>query len=122
MLYAYLLIQNLENSVFGRYLTNMNPQVSNIFGSNLKTVALCINVRSLDKASIFFNVIIVILGLVVYHFPIEDGMIPTSVSALNRLLVKIRKRIADGNRVLIHCYGKYQESILGLQSCIIIDD
>ena len=46
------------------------------------------------------------LGLVVYHFPIEDGMIPTSVSALNRLLVKIRKRIADGNRVLIHCYGK----------------
>ena len=47
-----------------------------------------------------------ILGLVVYHFPIEDGMVPTSVSGLNRLLVKIRKRIADGNRVLIHCYGK----------------
>ena len=47
------------------------------------------------------------VGLVVYHFPIEDGMIPTSVSALNRLLVKIRKRIADGNRVLIHCYGMY---------------
>ena len=45
----------------------------------------------------------------VYHFPIEDGMIPTSVSALNRLLVKIRKRIADGNRVLIHCYGKYYD-------------
>ena len=44
-----------------------------------------------------------------YHFPIEDGMIPTSVSALNRLLVKIRKRIADGNRVLIHCYGKYYD-------------
>ena len=121
MLYAYLLIQNLENSVFGRYLTNMNPQVSNIFSSSLKTVAHCINWRRRLLYS-FFNVIIVILGLVVYHFPIEDGMIPTSVSALNRLLVKIRKRIADGNRVLIHCYGKYQECILGLQSCIIIDD
>ena len=46
------------------------------------------------------------LGLVAYHFPIEDGMVPTSVSSLNCLLVKIRKRIADGNRVLIHCYGK----------------
>ena len=102
MLYAYLLIQNLENSVFGRYLTNMNPQVSNTFSSSLKTVALSI----IRQRKYFFNVIIVILGLVVYHFPIEDGMIPTSVSALNRLLVKIRKRIADGNRVLIHCYGK----------------
>lgn len=51
-------------------------------------------------------------GLVVYHFPIEDGMIPTSVSALNRLLVKIRKRIADGNRVLIHCYGGLGRAVL----------
>ena len=114
MLYAYLLIQNLENSVFGRYLINMNLQVSNIFSSSLKTVANSIrpNFRIIGHSNYCFDVVLVISGLVVYHFPIEDGMIPTSVSALNRLLVKIRKRIADGNRVLIHCYGKYQGYIL----------
>ena len=114
MLYAYLLIQNLENSVFGRYLINMNLQVSNIFSSSLKTVANSIrpNFRIIGHSNYCFDVVLVISGLVVYHFPIEDGMIPTSVSALNRLLVKIRKRIADGNRVLIHCYGKYHGYIL----------
>ena len=52
------------------------------------------------------------VGLVVYHFPIEDGKIPENVGAFSRLLVKIRKRIADGYRVLVHCFGGLGRAVL----------
>lgn len=62
-------------------------------------------------------------GFLVFHFPIEDGMIPDDVLALVALLNKIRKRIADGHRVLVHCFGGLGRAVL-VAACLfqVIDE
>ena len=57
-------------------------------------------------------------GFLVFHYPIEDGMIPEDVLELVELLAKIRKRIADGHRVLIHCYGGLGRAVL-VAACLL---
>lgn len=58
-------------------------------------------------------------GLLVFHFPIEDGMVPEDVLGLVSLITKIRKRIADGHRVLIHCYGGLGRAVL-VAACLVM--
>ena len=57
-------------------------------------------------------------GFLVFHFPIEDGMIPDDVLGLDNILSKIRKRIADGHRVLVHCYGGLGRAVL-VAACLL---
>lgn len=58
-------------------------------------------------------------GFLVFHFPIEDGMVPEDVLGLVSILSKIRKRIADGHRVLIHCYGGLGRAAL-VGACLLM--
>lgn len=58
-------------------------------------------------------------GFLVFHYPIEDGMVPSDVLSFNALVDKIRKRIADGNRVLIHCYGGLGRAVL-VAACLML--
>ncbi len=75
-------------------------------------------------------------GFVVFHFPIgnkkifkffgrnqntffsDDGMVPEDVLGLISLVEKIRKRVADGNRVLVHCYGGLGRAVL-VGACLL---
>lgn len=57
-------------------------------------------------------------GFLVFHFPIEDGKIPEDVLGLDNILSKIRKRIADGHRVLVHCYGGLGRAVL-VAACLL---
>jgi len=59
-------------------------------------------------------------GLVVYHYAIEDGKIPTNLYSLAQLLAKIKKRMADGNRILIHCFGGMGRAVL-IGCCLVMD-
>jgi len=59
-------------------------------------------------------------GLVVYHYAIEDGKIPTNLHSLAQLLNKIKKRMADGNRILIHCFGGMGRAVL-IGCCLVMD-
>ena len=47
-------------------------------------------------------------GFLVFHFPIEDGMIPEDVLDLVELLSKIRKRIG---KHCVQCFQKYDVSM-----------
>jgi len=58
-------------------------------------------------------------GLLVFHFPIEDGMVPEDVLGLVSIITKIRKRIADGHRVLIHCFGGLGRAVL-VAACLVM--
>ena len=58
-------------------------------------------------------------GFLVFHFPIEDGMVPEDILGLVSILSKIRKRIADGHRVLIHCYGGLGRAVL-VAACLLM--
>ena len=59
-------------------------------------------------------------GFVVYHYPIEDGKIPEDMASLAELLTKIKKRMADGYRVLIHCFGGMGRAVV-IGCCLMMD-
>jgi protein-tyrosine phosphatase len=47
------------------------------------------------------------------------GMIPDNVGAFTHLLSQIRKRVADGYRVLAHCFGGLGRAVL-LGACLML--
>ena len=53
-------------------------------------------------------------GFLVFHFPIEDGMIPEDVLDLVELLSKIRKRIGK------HCVQCFQKYHVSMDVCILL--
>ena len=53
-------------------------------------------------------------GFLVFHFPIEDGMIPEDVLDLVELLSKIRKRIGK------HCVQCFQKYDVSMDVCILL--
>ena len=46
--------------------------------------------------------------------------VPTDLCGLANLLAKIKKRLADGNRVLIHCFGGMGRAVL-VGCCLHMD-
>jgi hypothetical protein len=46
-------------------------------------------------------------------------MIPNNVGAFTHLLSQIRKRVADGYRVLAHCFGGLGRAVL-LGACLML--
>ncbi len=46
-------------------------------------------------------------------------MIPDNVGAFTHLLSQIRKRVADGYRVLAHCFGGLGRAVL-LGACLML--
>jgi len=47
------------------------------------------------------------------------GMIPTNVGAFTHLLGQIQKRVADGYRVLVHCFGGLGRAVL-VGACLML--
>ena len=46
--------------------------------------------------------------------------VPTDMLGLANLLTKIKKRLADGHRVLIHCFGGMGRAVL-VGCCLLMD-
>ncbi len=59
---------------------------------------------------------LVLKCMFLFPFP---GMIPDNVGAFTHLLSQIRKRIADGYRVLAHCFGGLGRAVL-LGACLML--
>ena len=49
-----------------------------------------------------------------------NNQVPTDLRDLGCLLAKIKKRLADGNRVLIHCFGGMGRAVL-VGCCLLMD-
>ncbi len=63
------------------------------------------------------------LFLILFPFSISyfilPGMIPTNVGAFTHLLGQIQKRVADGYRVLVHCFGGLGRAVL-VGACLML--
>jgi cyclin-dependent kinase inhibitor 3 len=112
-------LSELPGSKFrGRY-RDLHTDISMLKGLDISDVVVLLTMAEFRK----FRVPTLLTeyesaGFLVFHFPIEDGMVPEDVLGLASLIEKIRKRVADGHRVLVHCYGGLGRAVL-IGACLL---